>query len=217
MKIIVVENNRNFNKRICKYINQVLMANNSNWTVEPFFNFTEKLNNIIHDKEIKIYIIDIKLGGKYSGYDICRSIRESAYDWDSLIIISSIHNEKEDFISLRLSIFTYLSKHNKYEENLKESVTEAINILDKKKFLTINKNCSISINDICYILKEKNSKYCYIKTLDDHFRIRKSLKSLEKELRLRKVKAYLLVNDRNIKSTDKNKIIFENKIKIKID
>jgi len=217
MKIIVIENNHNFNKKICKYLNQVLIENNLNWNPIPFLNFNDELNEIIHDKEIKIYIIDIKLSNNFSGYDICRLIRESAYDWDSIIIISSIHNQKEDFISLRLSIFTYLSKHYRYEDNLKESVLQAINILEQKKFLKINKSCRISINDICYILKEKNSKYCYIKTLDDHFRIRKSLKSLEKELQLRKVKAYLLVNDKNIKSTDKNKITFENKIKIKIE
>lgn len=111
MKIIVIENNHNFNKKICKYLNQVLIENNLNWNPIPFLNFNDELNEIIHDKEIKIYIIDIKLSNNFSGYDICRLIRESAYDWDSIIIISSIHNQKEDFISLRLSIFTYLSKH----------------------------------------------------------------------------------------------------------
>lgn len=217
MKIVVIENNHNFNKLICKYLNQILIDKNLEWDIVPFFNYNDDLKNIIHDNEIKIYIIDIKLGGSYSGYDICREIRESAYDWDSILIISSIHNQKENFISLRLSIFTYLSKYYNFENNLKESIVHAVNILEQRKFLKINKSCRISINDICYILKERNSKYCYIKTLDDHFRIRKSLKSLEADLKLRKVKGYLLVNDRNVKSTHRDKIIFENKIKIKID
>lgn len=215
MKIIVIEDNYEFNQVICKYLNQVLIENNLEWEIISFLNYNNELNNLIHNQEIKIYIIDIKVG-KDSGYDICRQIRESAYDWDSLIIISSILNQKENFISLRLSIFTYLSKLYEFEENLKESILHAINILEQKKFLTINKNCQISINDICYILKEKNSKYCLIKTLDDTFRIRKSLKSLEKDLKLRKIKNYLLVNDRNIKSSNKDTITFENNIKIKI-
>lgn len=216
MKIVIIEDNLEFNQKICKYLNQVLIENNLEWKIIAFSNYNKELKNLIHNKEIKIYIIDIKIGS-YSGYDICRQIRESAYDWDSIIIISSILNQKENFISLRLSIFTYLSKLNQFEENLKESIVHAINILEKKKFLTINKSCQVSINDICYILKEKNSKYCFIKTLDENFRIRRSLKSLEKDLKLRKIKNYLLVNDRNIKSSNKNTITFENKIKIKIE
>ncbi len=216
MDIIVIENNSGFNKLICQYINQVLIEKNYDYKIIPFFSYNNDLKKIIHNKEIKIYIIDIKLG-QYSGYDICREIRELAYDWDSIIIISSIHNQKENLISLRLSIFTYLSKLLNFEVNLKETISYAIDILQQNKFLIINKHCKIAINDICYILKERNSKYCFIKTLDSEFRIRKSLKKLDEELKLTRIKNYLLINDRNTKVTTKNRIIFENKIEIKID
>ncbi len=215
MKIVVIENNNVFNMQICKYINQVLIENNKDYDVVSFLDYNNQLNIMIHDREIKIYVVDLKLG-KYSAYDVCRQIRESAYDWNSIIIISSFHNAKEDFISMRLAIFTYLSKKINFEQNLKESVLAAINILEKTKFLSINKNCKISINDICYILKEKNSKYCFIQTLNDDYRIRKSLKSLEEELRLTRKKNYLLINENNVVCSDKNKILFQNNIEINL-
>lgn len=216
MKIVVIEDNYEFNQIICKYINQILIENDLDYDVISFNGYNKKLKRIIHDKEIKIYIVDIKLDN-YSGYDICREIREEAYDWDSIIIIASIYNQKENFISLRLLIFTYLSKLSNFENNLKDTIIYASNILEHKNFLAINKRSKISTNDICYILKEKNSKYCFIKTLDNDYRIRRSLKSLKDELKLRKIKNYLLVNDKNIKSTNKSEIIFENNIAIKID
>lgn len=216
MKIVVIEDNYEFNQIICKYINQILIENDLDYDVISFKGYNKKLKRIIHDKEIKIYIVDIKLDN-YSGYDICREIREEAYDWDSIIVIASIYNQKENFISLRLLIFTYLSKLSNFENNLKDTIIDASNILEHRNFLAINKRSKILTNDICYILKEKNSKYCFIKTLDNDYRIRRSLKSLKDELKLRKIKNYLLVNDKNIKSTNKSEIIFENNIAIKID
>lgn len=216
MKIVVVENNKDFNKNICGQLEKMLINNCFEWDVVSFLGYNDELYKTIHDREVKIYIVDIKLGN-YSGYDICRLIRESADDWDSIIIIASIYNQKENFISLRLSIFTYLSKLCNFKEALEETVIHAIHILEPRKFLLIKKNCRIAVNDICYILKEKNSKYCFIKTLDDHFRIRRPLKSLESDLRLRRVKSYLLVNDRNIKYNNKDRIIFENQIHIHLD
>ena len=105
-------------------------------------------------------------------------------------------------ISLRLLIFTYLSKFYDFEN---------------KKLLTINRKCKILITDICYILKEKDSKYCYIKTLDNEYRIRKSLKHLKEELHLKKIKNYILINEKNVLLRDKNTIIFKNKLEIRID
>ena len=216
MKIVVIEDNQDLNQIMCKNINKTLINNSYDYDVISFSKYNKSLQKIIFDKEIKIYIIDLELGNK-SGYDICREIRDFAYDWDSLIIISSIHNYKEHFISLRLLIFTYLSKLYDFDCNLETAVLDAIQIFENKRLLAINKNCKVSINDIYYILKEKNSKYCLIKTQHQEFRIRRSLKSLQEELHFEKIKNYILINQKNVASKNKNIVTFKNKLKIRIE
>ena len=216
MKIIIIEDESHFNRIIYNNIDEILMTKNLNYPLRSFKEYDDNLKRIIYDGEIKIYIIDLKLN-KYSGYDICREIREKACDWNSIIIIASVYNEKENIISLRLGIFTYISKLCDFESNLKETVLFAIHIMKKNRFLKINRDCEISIKDICYILKEKNSKYCIIKTFYDEYRIRKSLKELEKRLHFKKFKNYLLINENNTRVIEKNRIIFENKIEIKCE
>lgn len=216
MKIIIIEDECDFNQIIYNNINKILMKKDLSYPLKTFNKYDDNLRKIIYDDEIKIYIIDLKLNG-YSGYDICREIREQACDWNSIIIIASVHNEKENIISLRLGIFTYLSKLCDFELNLKESILFAIRIMKKNKFLKVNRDCEISIKDICYILKEKNSKYCIIKTFYDEYRIRKSLKELENKLHFKKFKNYLLINENNTKVIEKDRIVFENKIEIKCE
>lgn len=216
MKIIVIDNNQEYNDFICNIITKLMFKNDYEYQILPFYKYNNRLKRLIHDKDIKIFIVDLKLQNK-SGYDICREIREEANDWNSIIIISSAYNQKEDIISLRLLVFTYLVKFNNFEENLIETLEKATSILDDNKFLKVDKNTKVSINDICYIKKIKNSKYCSIKTIhNDIVKIRRSLKSLEKELKFKKVKNYLLLNDNNISFKSKEEVIFKNNDKIDI-
>ncbi len=216
MKIIVIEDNHTFNKILCKNISKTLINHNYDYDIRSFTEYNHNLRKIIYDRDIKIYIIDLELGS-VSGYDIINEIRKKSYDWDSIIIISSVHNQKEDLISRRLAIFTYISKFLDFEENLENSLLEAIHIFERKKLLTINKSCKILINDICYILKEKGSKYCVVKTINDEFRVRKSLKSLMEELHFKKIKNYILINEHNVVFSNKNIIKFKNKLEIRVD
>lgn len=216
MQIIIIEDEYSFNQIMYNNINKMLIKKDLNYPLKSFREYDNDLKKVIYNGEIKIYIIDLKLNG-YSGYDICREIREQACDWNSIIIIASVHNEKENMISLRLGIFTYLSKLCDFESNLNEAILFAIQIVKKNKFLKVNRDCEISIKDICYILKEKNSKYCTIKTLYDEYRIRKPLKELEKKLHFKKLKNYLLINENNTRVIEKNRVVFENKIEIKCE
>lgn len=215
MQIVVIEDNKEINNFICNNINHVLKNNNWNYYIQSFTNYSSDLKEIIHNRKTKVYIIDMVVG-EYSGYDICREIREKAFDWDSFIIIASVHNQKENIISLRLSIFTYISKLYEFETNLKDSIIHVINIIERKKIIEINKDCKIPINDICYITKEKNSKYCYIKTISNEFRTRKTLKYLESELNLTRIKKYILINNYNVEFRTKEYIKFKNNISLDI-
>ena len=218
MKIIVVDDISNFNKRIVQNVNQVLMEENLDIKVIPFLNYNKELRNIIHNNEIKIYILDYDLGEKSqkTGYDISREIRGISHDWYSIIIICSVHNQKENFISSRLSILTYLSKYKNFDHNLKEAIREAIYILNQTSTVSINNRCTLYYNEVLYASKEKYSKYCVIKTFDSEFRVRKNICELEEELHLKKFKRHLLANEKNIASVDDDEIVFKNEEKIKL-
>lgn len=218
MKVIVVEDILSFNEKIIRVVNQVLIEEDLDIKVIPYLKYNKNLNEIIHNNEIKIYILDYDLGenSTKNGYDISREIRGIAHDWCSIIIICSVHNKKENFISSRLSILTYLLKSTNFEKNLKDAIKEAIYILNQTSTISITNRCTLYYNEVLYALKEKYSKYCIIKTFDNEFRVRKNIYELEEELHLKKFKRHLLANEKNIASIDEDEITFKNEEKIKL-
>lgn len=213
MNLVVVEDNLKFNERISITINNILKEEKIESKIVRFYEYNKELEKIIHNKEVKIYILDIEIKG-YSGYDIAREIRESANDWESIIIIASVHNLKEKIISLRLSILTYLLKFDNFDKNLKDTIKTAINIFKQKGFIDLTDNYKLLSNDILYIMKEKNSKYCIIKTTAKEIRIRNSLKKLQEELHLTKYKKHILVNEHYIKEKNNKYIVFKDNTKL---
>ena len=165
-----------------------------------------------------IYLLDIELSGSSkSGYDISREIRQNAHDWKSVIIVCSVYNLKESFISARLAVLTYLSKLENFPINLKETFKIALGIFYQNDAVQINEHQKIYYHDILYALKEKYSKYCIIQTMDKQIRVRKNLKDLESELKLKKIKKHILANEENILSITHQEIVFKNKDSIKIE
>lgn len=200
MKIIIVENDENWIKRTIKDINKVLITENINEKISYFTKYNKELKDIIYDNSKKIYILDIELGDT-SGYDIAREIRDCANDWESIIIISSIYNQKENVISARLSVLTYISKLINFDQNMKESIKLAIKILSKNNFFEFKESgikYKIAINNIIYIKKEKYSKYCTIKTTDNSYRVRDTILNLKDKTKLTQIKKDLLINKKHV-------------------
>lgn len=108
----------------------------------------------------------------------------------------------KNIISLRLSILTYVTKDKHFDYNLCESVKLAINILVDYKFIEIkehNKTYKLVVNDIVKITKEKLTKYCIVKTINnDEFRVRTSLAGINKKINFERVKNYTLINPHHI-------------------
>ena len=202
MKIVVVENDNIWSQRTIKNITKSLIKENINKPIITFNKYTQELKKLIYDNSQKIYILDIELG-ESSGYDIAREIRDCANDWDSIIIISSIYNQKENIISDRLSVLTYISKLIDFDINMQQSIKLAIKILSKNNFLEFKESGikeKIAINDIEYIKKEKYSKYCIIKTTDNTFRVRDTISNLKENTKLTQIKKDLLINTKQIKN-----------------
>lgn len=218
MKVVIVEDILETQKNISKNTDEVLIENNLDINVICFDKYNKDLKRIIYNNEIKIYIIDVNLGSNCSksGYDIAREIREIAHDWYSIIIICSAYNQKENFISARLSILTYLSKSDNFECGLKETIKLAINIINEQNGVSIDNKHQLYYKEILYALKEKYSKYCVIKTLDNEVRVRKNIYELEKELHLKKYRRHLLANEKNIATINDDEIIFKNDEKVEL-
>lgn len=210
MKVVIVEDKEEFNNKISKIANRILIEKNYDSDVLSFFDYNKELKEVIHSKARNIYILDIELEN-YHGSDIAREIREGAKDWRSIIIISSAHNKKESLISERLSIYTYLLKGEDFEQNLTETIESALDILELEGYLSPKNEYKLIHDDILYVKKEKNSKYCNIHTLREPIRIRKTIKAIQQELKLKKIKKSILVNEQNVAYRDEEKIIFKNK------
>jgi len=204
MKIVIVENEDNWSKRTLKNINKVLISEHIDEKIFCFNRYTKELKNIIYSNDKKIYILDIELG-EYSGYDIAREIRDCANDWESIIIISSIYNQKENIISDRLSVLTYISKLVNFDNNIKESIKLAVKIILKNNFIEFKESGiknKVAIDNIIYIKKEKYSKYCIIKTTENTFRVRETIFNLKEQTKLTQIKKDLLINNRYISNID---------------
>lgn len=208
MKIVIVEDEKFYNKTIASIAEQTLRNHNMNNQVVSFYDYTSELKKIIFSKEVNIYLLDIELPTK-NGQDIARMIRHEAHDWKSIIIISSVHNQKENFISKSLMLLSYISKFDDYEFSIADRIDTALDILYTHGHVTIN-NENVITDDILYIEKEKNSKYCTVKTFDNEYRVRKSLSQLENLLNIKRTNKYLLLNNRNVISIMNDKVIFKN-------
>lgn len=213
MKVIIIDNNIKWLKSSLRIIKEALFE-----TLEieiiPFKGYSNKLKDLIFDGIPKIYIIDFELNDKINGNDIAHEIREGAFDWKSIIIMMSIYNRKESIITKRLCIYTYISKDKNFNSNLHISVKSAINILNSYKFIEVKENrqnYQIPVNEIIQITKEKLTKYCIIKTLNNNvFRVRTSLSEINKQLNFKRLNNHTLVNPNQmnrLKISNKNIII----------
>ncbi len=206
MKIIIIDNSNRWLKLITNTTKNTLKEI-LEVEVLSFRGYSNELREIIFDGIPKIYLIDFELDGKMNGNDIAHEIRQDAFDWKSIIIIFSGYDRKEDIITKRLSIYTYISKNKYFIANLETSVKSAINILNSYKCIEIKENrkvYQIPINEIIEIYKEKLTKYCIIKTLSNNkFRVRSSLTALNKDINFKRINSYTLINP-----------IYINKIKI---
>lgn len=210
MEVVVIEDEIFWKNKI----KQILENNNKEDKFLYFDKCDETLNEVINNKNLKIYLLDIELkNSSIDGVNIASEIREK--DWKSIIIFFSAYNEKENIISLRLNVLTYVSKSDNFETELVETFNSAKDILLEHNTIKVNINgdeINLYVNDILYIIKEKNSKYCLINTTSGILRARSSLSELKKKTNFRQEKKHLLINSNNIKYLLKEKIIFSNNI-----
>ena len=212
MEVVVIEDEIFWKNKI----KQILEDNNKEDKFLYFSKYDEALNEVISNKNLKIYLLDIELkNSSIDGVNIASEIREK--DWKSIIVFFSAYNEKESIISLRLNVLTYVSESDTFETELVETCNSAKDILLEHNPIKVNINgneINLYVNDILYIIKEKNSKYCLINTTNGILRTRSSLSEFRRKTNFRQEKKHLLVNENNIKYSLADRIIFNNNISL---
>lgn len=208
MEVVIIEDEIFWKNKI----KEIIESNNKEDNFLYFDRYDKVLESIINNKKLKIYLLDIDLrNSDIDGTLIANTIRE--VDWKSIIIFFSVYNEKENIISLRLNVLTYVLKDNNFKSELINAFNSAKNILLEDNKIKVNTNgieINLYVNDILYITKEKSSKYCLIHTTSGILRTRSSLSELKKKTNFRQEKKHLLINECNIKYVLKDKIIFNN-------
>lgn len=219
IKFILYDDKEENLKRTSKIINKIMIDYETEYRIEKFREYNQKLERIItkDNNDAKIYFIDIEVPG-VDGMALASKIRE--HDWNSIIIFLTIHEEfKINALAERLMMLDYICKKNEYEKQITETTKTAIKVLDKnKKILKYKFNSiiyRIPINQILYITKIPLSKKCSINTINNEkYEIAGSISEVKKLLgkEFKQSHKSCLVNVENVKLVDScnNIIIFKN-------
>ena len=135
LQIVIYEDDNNYMKKNINGVNKALMNLDIDYRIHKFENYTDKLKNIIEDKNSnKIYILDIETKDK-SGLEIASIIREN--DFDSIIIFATAFGKyQKDVFYTRLMALDFICKYNGYEKRLIDDIIAAIKILYREKIFT---------------------------------------------------------------------------------
>lgn len=213
LEFIICEDNKYVRDIYENMLSKICMPYDFNYSVHSFEKYNIKLKNLINKpSNIKIYILDLELPNK-SGIDIAREIRK--IDWDSIIIISTSHDELElRMLKQKLLIFDFISKFDNYEERLTDTIDMVLKKIDSKKVISFKANKElhhVKVDDIFYVCKDNLTDKTKIVTSDNEYLLRDSLSSVVRKLDTEFYQSHraCYVSLNKIKSVDfKNSIIY---------
>lgn len=219
VNFIICEDNEHVSNIYKNIISKVCMPYDFNYSINCFEKYSVEFKNLIHKQDnIKIYILDLELPNK-SGIDIAREIRK--VDWDSIIIISTSHDELElRMLKQKLLIFDFISKFDDVQKRLSETIDIVLKKLDTKKIISFKSDKelhAVKIDDILYICKDNITNKTKLVTSNNTYLLRESLSGFVQKLNSNFYQTHraCYVNTEKIESVDfKNSIIhFVNEIK----
>ncbi len=220
LNFIIYEDNAKARELYKSIVTDFIGGKMDGYNISSFGRYEDYLKNGI-SKLLgkKIYILDIEVPGK-NGLDFARDIRASG-DWLSqIIIISNYDNYRQEAFTSKMLTLDFISKRDNVPVKLKETLSVAYKITTTHLAFTFQYNSElyrIPYQDILFIKKELNDNYSLIITERGSYRIKKSIKKIEKELandaRFFKTHQSCIVNLYNITSVNLTDsiIYFKNK------
>ena len=164
IKFVICEDSNEALETASKYVVKALMNYDIEYKILKFNEYNNKFKKVMNDDtDIKIYILDIELP-TISGLEIASEIRE--IDNESIIIFVTAHSEcKNDIFYSRLGAIDFISKYNRYEERLADTIEYVIDKLYKNKVLSFTYNyvyTKLRYKEINYIEKAPSQNKCII-------------------------------------------------------
>lgn len=164
IKFVICEDSNDALEIASKYVVKAMMDYDIEYRIIKFNEYNNKFKKVINDDtDIKIYILDIELPTQ-SGLEIASEIREN--DNESIIIFVTAHSEcKNDIFYSRLGAVDFISKYNRYEERLAETITYVIDKMYQKRVLSFTYNnvqTKLRYKEINFIEKETSKNKCVI-------------------------------------------------------
>lgn len=215
LKFMICDDNQDALERANQTVTKIMMKYELNYKIYKFSKYNNELKKLIDedDGDIKIYILDIELPG-ISGLEIASEIREN--DDKSILIFVTAHSEcKNDIFYSRLQAIDFISKYNRYQERLEETIEHVLTKIQRKKaleFLYDHNFYRILYKEITYIEKVQSQSKCLIHLLNnEEVYMTTSITKLEQQLKPLFYQSHksCLVNLENIKRIDfTNSIIY---------
>jgi two-component system response regulator AgrA len=196
-----------------------MFDNSINYKIHSFEEYNDELKNIIKQKiGKKIYLLDIELKDK-SGIEIAHEIRDN--DWDSIIVIATAHSELfPKVFKDKLMLFDFISKFENYKDNLLQTINKIISIYSKDESFCFNirkTNYIVLQKDILYLQFDKYERKTIVKTIDNEYKVSKSMKYLSKDLTndFVRINNHCIINISNLKSySGKGILVFKNGVQL---
>ena len=164
MEFVVCDDEKVFRSNVVKIINKIYMKNNEDYKIYEFDSYTKSFEKLINKKSPKIYILDIEIKNSISGIDIARKVRR--YDWDSIIILVTSHNELGyQAMKAQIMLLDFVSKFDDCNKSLERAINKALELVNKK-----------------YVERDTVDRKCIIHTVNNIIPTSKSLNELSKEL-----------------------------------
>ena len=218
----VVDDQPNMNQMICNLIRDICKRKNIEIMIYSFYYYSKDFYRMAYSKiPNKVFVCDIEIISDTKNYEMLESgiefgkkLRQRDTISD-LIYLSNYDYENE----VATSIFNCTRYIKKNSKDMEQQLDETIDYLLFKKGeqqkivfrITKQMTYQFSLNEINYVQKIKESKYCRICTTSTDFKYYITLKELNKAFfhnHFKIVKRSYLVNPYNIQKETKNEIIF---------
>lgn len=203
VNFIIVDDNKSQRKIISKTVLKNMMSNKIEFNIFEFEDYNQELKEFIRNKkDYKIYILDLELANS-DGIDIARDIRYKYEDWNSPIIIITVHTSLYyEVYKQRLQILDFVGKCENVDRILSENINICLKMLNKDKtyrYTYKNVEYTINLNNIDYI--QRDGRGVKIVTTNKNYFQNTSISELKKIL-----PSYFIISSKGILINLKNVI-----------